>query len=163
MKVSPAPFPPRVSLMSEMPESAGRLRTALRASRSVCGAGAVVLLALLVCWLMYRPWLGSAEQPRKPKDEEFAADRALPDPAPFNPDRAMGYLRDVCKIGPRISGSDGMRKQQELLEKHFKDLGGKETWQRFQARQRSMLKPEDLANLVVSCHPDRRIRVIVCW
>ena len=37
----------------------------------------------------------------------------------------MGYLEALCKIGPRISGSEGMKKQQEMLEKHFKDQGGK--------------------------------------
>ena len=51
----------------------------------------------------------------------------------------MGYLADVCKIGPRISGTDGMKKQQELLQKHFEDLGGKVTWQKFTAQQKSDL------------------------
>ena len=44
--------------------------------------------------------------------EKFAADR--PVPVPFDAKRAMGYLEALCKIGPRISGSDGMKKQQEL-------------------------------------------------
>ena len=39
--------------------------------------------------------------------------------------RAMGYLEAVCKIGPRVSGSEGMRKQQDLVEKHFKGLGAR--------------------------------------
>ena len=43
----------------------------------------------------------------------------------------MGYLEALCKIGPRMSGTDGMKKQQELLEKHFTELGGKVTYQRF--------------------------------
>ncbi len=44
-------------------------------------------------------------------------------PAKFDGDRAMKYLKQLCDIGPRISGSEGMKKQQELIEKHFKDLG----------------------------------------
>jgi hypothetical protein len=74
----------------------------------------------------------------------------------------MGYLEAVCKIGPRISGSDGMKQQQDLLEKHFKDLGGQVSWQRFTARQRSVRKPVDMLNLVVSWHPERQNRVLLC-
>src|SRR5258707_7200980 len=50
--------------------------------------------------------------------------------SPFSGKRALGYLEDICKIGPRISGTEGMKKQQEVLEKHFKDLGGKVEWQK---------------------------------
>ena len=54
--------------------------------------------------------------------EKFAADR--PVPVPFDAKRAMGYLEALCKIGPRVSGTEGMKKQQELLEKHFRARGG---------------------------------------
>ena len=37
----------------------------------------------------------------------------------------MGYLNDVCKIGARISGTDGMKQQQDLLKKHFEALAGR--------------------------------------
>jgi hypothetical protein len=95
--------------------------------------------------------------------DEFAADRAPAEaPAPFDARRAMGYLEAVCKIGPRQSGTEGMRRQQELLEKHFKDLGGQVTWQRFEARQRSTGRAVPMANLVVSWHPERPHRVILC-
>jgi hypothetical protein len=83
-------------------------------------------------------------------------------PVAFDGPRAMGYLEDVCKIGPRISGSDGMKKQQELLQKHFEALGGKVTYQRFQARQRSQHDPVEMANMIVSWYPERQRRVILC-
>jgi glutaminyl-peptide cyclotransferase len=128
------------------------------------GVSLVILVGLGVCLVMYRP-SGKAEPlpPQKPKEGEFAADRfpALPEPAAFNTRRAMGYLEDVCKIGPRLSGSAGMKKQQELLEKHFKGLGGQVAWQRFTARQRQR-EPVAMANLVVSWHPDRQDRVLLC-
>jgi hypothetical protein len=93
----------------------------------------------------------------------FASDRGPKEtPAPFDAKRAMGYLNDVCKIGPRQSGTDGMKKQQELMEKHFAALGGKVTYQKFTARQRSQRQPVDMANMVVSWHPDRPRRVILC-
>jgi hypothetical protein len=93
----------------------------------------------------------------------FASDRPGGEtPVAFDSKRAMGYLEDICKIGTRMSGSDGMKKQQDLLEKHFTDLGAKITWQKFSARQRSRPKPIEMANLVVSYFPERTTRVILC-
>lgn len=92
--------------------------------------------------------------------EKLAADR--PVPVPFDAKRAMSYLEAVCKIGPRISGSDGMTKQQDLLDKHFTKLGGKVEWQKFTARQRSQRGPVAMANLIVRWHPERQRHIILC-
>jgi hypothetical protein len=35
---------------------------------------------------------------------------------PFDAKRAVGHLQAICAIGTRISGTDGMRKQQALIE-----------------------------------------------
>ncbi|MGH7225233.1 MAG: M28 family peptidase [Gemmataceae bacterium] len=108
---------------------------------------------------------GSAETPTKKSGDAFAADRETPvKPAAFDAKRAMDYLEALCKIGPRISGSDGMKKQQEMLEKHFKDQGGKIRWQRFTATQKSDPRHQKvpMANLIASWHPDRERRVILC-
>src|SRR5688500_3584942 len=74
--------------------------------------------------------------PRAPR-ARFAGARAPPPAAPVNFDarRALGYLEEVCKIGPRVSGSEGMKKQQELLKKHFEAHGAKVELQTFTARQ----------------------------
>jgi glutaminyl-peptide cyclotransferase len=123
-------------------------------------AWVTAVLALLVGGLlMWQPWSGNA---RPPAGDGFASDRDSPEPVDFDAKRAMGYLEDLCKIGPRISGSDGMKKQQELLEKHFKDHGGKVTFQRFTARQRTVRKPVAMANLIVSYYPEKARRVILC-
>jgi glutaminyl-peptide cyclotransferase len=90
---------------------------------------------------------------------DFAADRA--GPIEFDAKRAMGYLRDLCKIGARISGTEGMKKQQEMLTKHFEGLGAKMTLQKFTAEQHNR-KPIEMANLIVSWHPERDKRVILC-
>lgn len=108
---------------------------------------------------------GSAETPAKKSGDAFASDREAPaQPAAFDAQRAMGYLEALCKIGPRISGSDGMKKQQNMLEKHFKEQGGTIRWQRFTATQKSDPRREKvpMANLIVSWHPDRQQRVILC-
>jgi glutaminyl-peptide cyclotransferase len=130
--------------------------------RMAGGISLVLLLVLLGALLMLRPWDGNAETTHKGGDV-FASDREAPaEPTAFDAKRAMGYLEALCKIGPRLSGTDGMKKQQAMLEKHFKEQGGKITWQRFTATQRSVRKEVDMANLVVSWHPDRQRRVILC-
>jgi hypothetical protein len=74
----------------------------------------------------------------------------------------MKYLRELCDIGPRISGSDGMRKQQERVKEHFEKLGAKVTFQKFEAKQRSQARPTAMANMIVTWHPDRDRRVLLC-
>jgi glutaminyl-peptide cyclotransferase len=145
-----------------LPSLSGKALTRRRALAGV----SVALATLLVGLLMFPPWSGSAQPPDEPSPEgpsEFASDR-LPDPLlmAFDRDRAMKYLEAVCAIGPRVSGSAGMDKQQELLEKHFKEHGGKVVWQKFTARQRSTRRLVNLANLIVSWHPERPRRVVLC-
>ncbi len=77
------------------------------------------------------------------------------EPVAFDAKRAMGYLEAICNIGPRISGTEGMKKQQELIEKHFKDLGGQGHVSEVH-RPAAQPAPEavEMANLIVSWHPD---------
>src|SRR5687767_12365604 len=92
-------------------------------------------------------WLMSDD--RSAARDEFASDRPEPIlPAPFDAVRAMGYLEAICAIGPRISGTDGMLKQQQLLTRHFNDCGAVVTLQKFTARQRSKPEPVEMANLI---------------
>jgi hypothetical protein len=55
-----------------------------------------------------------------------------------------------------------MRRQQDLVEKHFKKLGAKVSYQRFTAKQKSRKSPVEMANMVISYHPERARRVILC-
>jgi hypothetical protein len=135
----------------------------------VAGVAAVTCLGGGTWFASRAGWFGVAQQPseepgqpKRPRDQ-FAADRALPDPLPFDSQRAMGYLKQLCDIGPRLSGSAGMKKQQELLQKHFENLGGQVAFQRFTARQRSRPNdPVEMANLVVVWRPEAKNRVIFC-
>jgi hypothetical protein len=107
--------------------------------------------------------------PETPPREQFAQDRDPPPmpatlPAvPFDGQRAMTYLEELCRLGPRISGSPAMARQQELLTEHFTKLGAKVQRQEFVIRQRSRPQlPVEMVNLVISWHPDRKQRVILC-
>ena len=113
------------------------------------------------------PTLAAADDPKPPpkfaedRDPKPAAPAAAPVAVKFDAERAMGYLKAVCGIGPRVSGTDGMTKLQEMLEKHFTGLGATVARQEFQGRQRSRKAPTPMTNLVVSWHPDRARRVLL--
>lgn len=96
------------------------------------------------------------------KKTDFATGNGQPAAIPFDSERAMKYLKQLCDIGPRVSGSVGMKKQQALVEKHFKDLGATVTRQEFKARQRSKREDVAMTNLIVTWHPDRTRRVLLC-
>jgi glutaminyl-peptide cyclotransferase len=127
------------------------------------GGISLLLGFLLLCGvaLMLYTWPTKAEA-TKLEGDGFAQDRApAGDPVPFDAKRAMGYLEDICKIGPRMSGTDGMKKQQEIIKKHFEDKGAKVTFQKFTGKQHDH-EAVEMANIIVSWQPDKQRRVIVC-
>jgi hypothetical protein len=76
--------------------------------------------------------------------------------------RGFGYLNDICKIGPRISGSAGMIKQQQLIVHHFKKLGAQVAEQNFDAPHPLSGEPVRMKNLVISWHPEQKERILLC-
>ena len=124
----------------------------------------LVFLAAVVWLVMSQPWSQSADPPRlgdedaRPAKEAFASNRS----GGFDAERALRYLKEVCELGPRISDSDGMKKQRELLRRHFETLDAKVVEQRFSARQASRAGDIDMVNLIVSWHPERTRRMLVC-
>ena len=85
------------------------------------------------------------------------------EPSSFDGKQAYGHLRNLCQIGPRISGTPGMRKQQILLEKYFTDLGGQVEYQRFQVKHHPRTgRPVPMANLIVHWHPEAKQRLLFC-
>lgn len=81
---------------------------------------------------------------------------------PFNGARAHQYLEQLCAIGPRVTGTDGMQRQQALLKKHFEDLGAKVTLQQFRDKQGGVGARTDMANLIVEWHPESAERILLC-
>jgi hypothetical protein len=79
----------------------------------------------------------------------------------FDEARALKYLKQLCDLGPRISGTEAMKKQQELIEKHFKDLGATVTRQEFKGKQLSRKEAVDMVNLIISWHPEKTRRVLI--
>ncbi len=79
----------------------------------------------------------------------------------LDPKRAYGYLVQICRIGPRVSGTAGMTEQQRLLAKHFSRLKARVRFQSFEALHPMTGKPVRMNNLIVSWHPDAKQRVLL--
>jgi len=153
-------------------------------NRSFFLAGAVLLL-ISSGWFLSRnrqssprldataaPVADSSPTDREEKDmppakNRFAEDRPSDDkpaaklPA-FSGAKAIEHLKTLCNIGPRLSGSEGMAKQQTLLIEYFEGLGATVTQQKFVAKQPSQLKPIPMMNLIVTWNPKALRRVILC-
>jgi glutaminyl-peptide cyclotransferase len=105
------------------------------------------------------------EKVNPPKITEFATGndaKDKPTGVKFDSERALKYVKQFCDIGPRISASEGMKKQQEIIEKHFKDLGATVTRQEFKAKQHSRKAETDMVNIIISWNPDKARRVMIC-
>jgi hypothetical protein len=103
------------------------------------------------------------EKKEPTKKELFAQDRVEQGKEiDFDAKRAMEYLETLCKIGPRLSGSDGMKQQQELLTKHFEKFGGKVSLQEFKGKQPSRNEAVAMANMIVTWRPETKKRILLC-
>ncbi len=87
---------------------------------------------------------------------------AQTDVIPFDGRRAYQMLQSLCAIGPRVSGTPGMQKQQELLKAHFEKVGGNVKMQPFQARHPLTGNAVPMANMIITWHPDRSQRILLC-
>ncbi len=80
---------------------------------------------------------------------------------PFNGTRAYEYLQAICDLGPRLSGSPAMIKQQEMLKQHFEKLGAKVTMQPFRIRHPVDGSAVEMANMLVEWQPEKKQRLLV--
>lgn len=124
--------------------------------------GHVVLLAVALAAGFVGAWFMPQSYSDPPKSPGFASSRPAISTVAFDGERAMGYLRELCKLGPRTSGTEAMKQQQSLIEKHFVKLGAIVSRQEFQARQNSRPQPVSMTNLIVSWHPNRQRRILLC-
>ncbi|MFK7766441.1 MAG: M28 family peptidase [Mariniblastus sp.] len=83
-------------------------------------------------------------------------------PSQFDSETAFGYLKEICAIGPRVSASPGMAKQQRYLQAHFEKIGGKISHQAFQVRSPYNGRAVKLHNLIIQYHPERKRRLLIC-
>jgi glutaminyl-peptide cyclotransferase len=82
-------------------------------------------------------------------------------PVPIDGERAFGYLKQICDIGPRTAGSDANARQRKLVADHFTKAGGKVREQPFPARHPVTREMLSMVNLIGSWQPDRLRRVLI--
>ena len=81
---------------------------------------------------------------------------------PIDGDAAYDFMKKVCELGPRISGSKAMAKQQAMLVEHFEKMGATVRRLEFKCwHPRIARRKVKLTNLWVSFHPDRKKRVLI--
>jgi hypothetical protein len=81
---------------------------------------------------------------------------------PFDGAKAYEYLKTLCDIGPRPSGSEAMAAQQKLLAEHFQKLGGTVEFQRFRAKHPLNDSWVPMANILVRWNPQSEHRILLC-
>lgn len=118
-------------------------------------AGAVVLGALLVAVVFV-----ALQTPERATPAQVGSQRVVPER--YDAERAFGYLEEICAIGPRISGTEGMHRQQELLLDFFRRQGAEAELQSFPARHPLSGETLTLANLIARFYPERPKRFLLC-
>src|SRR5689334_4294241 len=62
-----------------------------------------------------------------PVFQQFRATRAetlmAAVPVPIDGERAFGYLKAICEIGPRPAGSEANARQRKMVADHFRKMG----------------------------------------
>ncbi len=123
------------------------------------GRKTVILLSvLLVIASVAGAW---AWQQRQVRPKPAAKPTKLPKDCPVDGDKAMQIVKKICDMGPRISDTPAMKKQQEFIKKHFEDLGVKVTMQEFPARH-PRKGGVTLANMIVEFNPEATERILIC-
>jgi hypothetical protein len=147
---------------------------ALRASRPQVRGRLLVLTLLLAIPVGPRvsgqtqPLAGDASAPRMATQRFRIHDdqiEILETTLPATPDGELAWmvLEYLCQgIGPRISGSEGMRRQQQMLKQHFSNLGGSVEFQSFEVLHPVNRTSVELNNLIARWHPRRQHRVLIC-
>ena len=80
----------------------------------------------------------------------------------FDETIAFDFLEKVCEIGPRMSGTKGMKQQQDLLLEHFQTTGGAVYFQSFPAEHPVDKRQIEMKNMMVRWHPNRNKRLLIC-
>ena len=79
----------------------------------------------------------------------------------FDAARSYGYLKKICRLKSRVSGSPGMAAQQKLISEHFRKLKAKVYFQTFDAPHPINGTPVRMNNLIVSWFPEAKKRILL--
>jgi hypothetical protein len=123
-----------------------------RVARLLGAIGCVLAVVVMATWLGRASTTNSADAGQSQLTLEDI---------PFNGTRAYRYLEQVCGLGRRLSGSEGMAAQQDLLERHFAELGGIVHRQGFEYDHPQNGEKVPMTNLIVEWAPERPDRILL--
>ena len=115
-----------------------------------------VVAGLVLAALGYLLFSGGVLAWQRPRGSKLTLDDI-----PFDGQRAYEHLVAICDIGPRISATQGMYKQQEYLRSQFEKLGGSVSLQEFEVRHPENGARVTLANMLVQWHPEKKERILL--
>lgn len=118
----------------------------------------ILLSVLVVIASVAGAWAWQQRGSRTAKTPKL---KPLPKSAPIDGDKAMAILKQICDMGPRISDTPAMKKQQEFLKDHFEKLGAKVTMQEFPGKH-PLKGGVTLANMIVEFNPESTERILIC-
>jgi hypothetical protein len=121
-----------------------------------------VLTAAVVAGLAAGAWMYFEDRGPADDDPAAAVSTLKLEQIPFDGAQAYEYLKALCAIGPRPSGSPGMAAQQKLLVEHFRKLGGKVEFQRFQVHHPRNDSLVPMVNILVRWNPQAADRILLC-
>jgi hypothetical protein len=121
--------------------------------KSLSFLGSVVLVPLGLLWLAIS--LANRTLP-------VEANEIMVEPPPaIDGQRAYGYLKKICEIGPRTAGSEANARQREMVKAHFQKMGAVVREQPFQVEHPQNGQLLTMKNLVGAWHPERTQRVVI--
>ncbi len=75
---------------------------------------------------------------------------------------AQVYIKRICEMGPRVSGSKAMEVQRSALKRYFSELGFSVATQSFDIPHPETRVNTTLVNTIVQLHPERKQRILFC-
>jgi hypothetical protein len=119
-------------------------------------AASLIYLSALLAIL-----LGLVRPPLERLRTAEANEVMLAPPVEIDGQRAYGYLKQICEIGPRTAGSEANARQRKLVADHFAKMGARVTEQQFRAVHPATGEQVVLVNLIASWNKDRPQRVVI--
>ena len=137
------------------------MSTAKAIPRTGISGQTIFLLAVIIGGCLAAVWVVFLQdRGRSPAAQPVVSAFRLEE-IPFNGTRAYGYLKQLCALGSRTSGTPGMAAQQKILVEHFQKLGGQVELQRFSWPHPLNGTLVPMANLIAHFHPERKERVLL--
>lgn len=106
--------------------------------------------------------VATAERPLASSGRKQVESDASTSNSTFDGAYAYSILKAVCDLGPRVSTSQAMLQQQQMIRDHFTELGAKIIEQDFLvAHPLEATRQVQLKNMIVRFHPERKRRLLI--